>query len=61
MGVILGRQSYDIGRICLLVYGSLVQKLLNDKNNLNMIIIETEMNLFITDCNMPDVKHSMYY
>ena len=30
MGAILGRQSYDCGRSRVLVYGSLVQELLND-------------------------------
>ena len=44
MGAILGRQSYDCGRSRVLVYGSLVQELLNDSIDANMIIIESKIN-----------------
>ena len=46
MGSILGRQSYDCGRSRILVYGSLVQELLNDSIDANMIIIESKINFF---------------
>ena len=46
MGAILGRQSYDSGRSRVLVYGSLVQELLNDSIDANMIIIESKNNFF---------------
>ena len=46
MGTILGRQSYDSGRSRVLVYGSLVQELLNDSIDANMIIIESKNNFF---------------
>ena len=55
MGVILGRQSNDFGRIRILVYGSLVQKSLNGLNDSIMIIVETEINLYKTDCNLADI------
>ena len=44
MGAILGRQSHDCGRSRILVYGSLVQELLNDLIDANMIIIESKIN-----------------
>ena len=53
MGAILGRQSYDCGRSRILVYGSLVQELLNDSIDANMIITESKINL----CNISVVKY----
>ena len=41
MGAILGRQSHDCGRSRILVYGSLVQELLNQYIDANVIIIES--------------------
>ena len=53
MGAVLGRQSYDCGRSRILVYGSLVQELLNDSIDANMIIIESKINF----CNIYVVKY----
>ena len=61
MGAILGRQSYDSGRSRILVYRSLVQKLLNDSINANMIIIGLKMNLLITNCNISGVKYFTFF
>ena len=61
MGAILGRQSYDSGRSRILVYGPLVQKLLNDSINANMIIIGLKMNLYITDWNLSAVKYFTFF
>ena len=56
MGAILGRQSYDSGRSRILVYGPMVQKLLNDSIDANMIITGLKMNLYITNCNLSGVR-----
>ena len=61
MGAILGRQSYDFGRIRILVYGSLVQKSLNGLNDSIMIIVETEINLYKTDCDFADITYFTFY
>ena len=53
MGAILGRQSYDCGRSRILVYGSLVQELLNDSIDANMIIIASKIDF----CNISVVKY----
>ena len=53
MGAVLGRQSYDCGRSRILVYGSLVQELLNDSTDANMIIIESKINF----CKFQVVKY----
>ena len=61
MGAILGRQSHDSGRSRILVYGPLVQKLLNDSIDANMIIIGLKMDLFITNCNISGVKYFTFF
>ena len=61
MGAILGRQSYDSGRSRILVYGSMVQKLLNDSIDANMIIIGLTMNLLITNCNISGVRYFTFF
>ena len=52
MGAILGRQSHDCGRSHILVYGSLVQELLNDSIDANMIIIESQINFCTSNFNI---------
>ena len=61
MGAILGRQSYDVGRIRILVHDSLVQKLLNVQKDSNIIIIETKMNSYINHCHISDVQYFTSY
>ena len=61
MGAILGRQSYDSGRVRILVYGPLVQKLLIDSIDANMIIIGLKMHLHNTNCNLSDVRFFTFF
>ena len=57
MGAILGRQSYDCGRSLILVYGSLVQELLNEYMDANLIINESKINFCTSNFNISLVKY----